>query len=116
MPKLTAADFTDVLTHELLQETLATGFGPSGEPGTTEHALNVADALGYANADVYFDYGGNDSGPDDYAETAAVHANISSLQVAADYAAEVMIVLANNPELMEQVKAAMDATKAPSPR
>jgi len=108
MPYLTTEDFADIDTDEKLSDILSTGFGLDGEPGTVEHVQDAIDALGTASDDIYWDYDEYvaDNG---YAATAASHANISRLQVGANYAREVLSVLAKNPDLLHHVHAAMTA-------
>lgn len=104
-----AEDFADVNSHEALSGHVSTGFGPAGERGTSEHAANVADALAYADEDVFAYYGNGDGG---FAEEAALHANVCSLQSAAGYAREVMLALADYPTLLAQVEDAIRERKA----
>lgn len=114
MSKFTKDDFPN-LTSTTFDETMASSFGPDGTPGTPEHALNVAECLAEANDMSHFvDYEA-DAEQLGYAHGAAVHANITSLQSAAGYAGKLMRALAANPELLEQVQAAIneDATAAP---
>jgi hypothetical protein len=115
MPFLTDEDFSDVDTHEKLSAILSTGFGLSGQPGTREHAEDAIAALSQVNDDIYWDYGSyvEDNG---LAATAASHANISRLQAGADYAQEVLKVLAANPDLMARVQAELDKKPARSPQ
>ena len=114
MTKFTKADFPD-LTSETFDETMASGFGPDGTPGTAEHALNVAECLAEADDMSHFVDYETDAEQLGYAHGAAVHANITSLQSAAAYAGKVMRALAANPELLEQVQAAIvdEATASP---
>lgn len=115
MPNYTDEDFPEVTDAATLGEVMSTGFGPAGTPGTPEHAEAVADALGYADSDIYYDYADNaDFGG--YATAAATHANVCSLQSATSYAARMLQALARDPELLAQVQAAMDADPTPSPR
>lgn len=109
MPEMEAGDFRDVRSREDLDATMATGFGPSGEPGTPEHAENVADALAFADGDIYYDYEAGIASPDDFAQAAATSANIASLQSAVSYAREVFEALVADPELLAQVQRAVDA-------
>lgn len=115
MPKLTAEDFVGI-DQAQFDEIMATGYGPAGDPGTPDHALEVADALEFAGTEsIYVDYEG-DADWSGYPKAAAVHANISSLQSAASYAADVMKALAANPELHAQVQAAVAASRAAAPK
>lgn len=113
MGTMTVEDFGDV-TAETLDDVLSTGFAPQGAPGTEEHAMAVADALGIAGRDIYWDYESYaaENGP---AATAASHANISMLQSAADYAASVMKALAGRPDLLAQVQSAIEEDRSASP-
>jgi len=115
MATLSSEDFPEVTTSEDLDDVMSTGYAPSGEPGTPEHAMNVADALGYADGDIYWDYAAHASDAEGYRSAAATSANISSLQVATAYCADVMRALAADPELLATVQAAMSASRAPSP-
>ena len=109
MPAYAADDFKDVKDQETLDDVMSTGFRPDGQPGTSEHAANVADALTFADGDVFQDYGRGDGG---FAEEAALHANICALQSAATYAREVMETLAQYPTLLAQVEEATRDRKA----
>lgn len=108
---LTAEDFSKVDQAEF-DAIMATGYAPEGEPGTSQHALAVADALSYVDADIYYDYEEH-AEQDGYPKAAATHANISSLQSAASYCAAVMKALAAHPELLQKVRAAVEAANEP---
>ncbi len=110
----TSDDFKDVTDRDALDGVLSSGYGPAGAPGTPEHAENVADALSYADGDIYYDYQSY-AEDDGYASTASRHANVSSLQSAAAYAAGMLQALARNPDLLAQVQEAMDAGPSPAP-
>lgn len=112
MPILKAEDFDHVATPAALDEILATGYAPDGEPGTPEHATNVADALEFAQGDVFHTpWDEPTTDPSTLAAHAATGANVSSLQAAAGYAAEVMQALAKDPELLRKVAEAVDANR-----
>ena len=109
MAELEADDFRHVRSQEELDDVMSTGYGPAGEAGTPEHAANVADALAFANGDIYYDFAEHVSSPDDFAQAAATAANIASLQAAVDYAQDVFQALAADPELLAQVHQAVQA-------
>lgn len=109
MAMFDASDFGEVKDHESLDDVTSSGFGPAGEPGTTEFATNAAEALSFVNGDVFQDYGRGEGG---FAEEAALHANISALQIAAGYARDVLETLAQYPTLLAQVEEATRDRKA----
>lgn len=111
MAHYTELDFEHVKDHASLDDVLSSGYGPEGDPGSPDLARNSADALTFADGDIYQDYGRGDGG---FAHEAALHANITSLQSAATYAREVLETLAEYPTLLAQVHEAMRERKAES--
>jgi len=107
MPNYTTDDFAGV-TPEQLDDIQSSSFALSGQPGTPEHLEDVADALGYADGDIFYD-----TTHDAPATAATTHANVTRLQAATEYSARMMRALARNPDLLAQVVAAMDEQPAP---
>lgn len=110
MTTYTTDDFEHMADGEGLDEFLRTGLTVPGVPGTPEHAEAVATALSHASEDIYYD--ASDAEP---VSLATHHANVCMLQSAAQYAVQMMEALARDPDLLERVQAAIEASAAPKP-
>lgn len=105
MPNFFSEDFAKLSSDEY-DDVTSTGYGIAGTPGTPEHAQDAAEAFALANGDIFYDYNGYVL-DDGYPAAAAMHANISRLQSAATYAAELLQALASHPELLAAVQQAV---------